>query len=252
MSRALGSDRPHGDGAEHGDAFREWDAAYLLGSLPTAERRAYELHLRACPECREGLAEFVPLPGLLAHLPQDEALLLLDEGEARQEATPPPALLARLAAATDSARRRTRLRIAGLVVAAAGISAAAAIALPLVVAPALTPVDTVGSTVDLAAAPGVPVEASVQFVSEQWGTRIDLDCSYEGPDEPERSADADGIGYVMYVTDGRGVTEAIGSWTSTPGSTMHPTLATGLPLAEIAAVEVRLQGSDTVVLTGSP
>jgi hypothetical protein len=33
---------------------------------------------------------------------------------------------------------------------------------------------------------------------------------------------------------------------------VEPSLSTGLPLAEIASVEVRLQGSEQVVLTGSP
>lgn len=242
---------PHGE-AVRDDAFRDWDAAYLLGALSAADRRAYELHLRACLECREGLAEFVPLPGLLAHLPSSDALTLLEREPSRSEEAAPPSLLARLAATTESVRRRTRIRIAGLVLAAAGVSAAAAIALPLVVGSSPTAVETTGSTVALAAAPGVPVEASVQFVPEQWGTRIDMDCSWGGDEEQERYPDASGVGYVMYVTDTTGATEAVGSWTSTPGSTMHPTLATGLALAEIASVEVRLQGSDTVVLTGRP
>lgn len=246
------STQPPGDDAAHDDGFRDWDAAYLLGALSAADRRAYELHLRSCAECREGLAEFVPLPGLLAHLPAGDALTLLETERARPEEASPPSLLSRLAAATEAMRRRTRIKVAGLVLAAAGVSAAAAIALPLVVGPSLTAVETTGSSVALAAAPGVPVEASVQFVPEQWGTRIDMDCSWGGEEEPQRYAESSGVGYVMYVTDTSGATEAVGSWTSTPGSTMHPTLATGLALAEIASVEVRLQGSDTVVLTGSP
>ncbi|PPH98684.1 anti-sigma factor [Rathayibacter sp. AY1B7] len=231
----------------HDDPFRDWDAAYLLGSLTAADRREYELHLRACPGCRESLAEFVPLPGLLAHLPQDEAMRLVEKPEAAGDPAP-AALLTRLAAATDSVRRRTRLRIAGLVLAAAGVSAAAAVALPLAIGPSLAPVETVGSTVSLVAAPGVPVEASVRFVPQQWGTRIDMDCSWA--DTAEQYAGS--AGYVLYVTDTSGGTEAVGSWTSAPGTTMEPSLATGLPLSEIASVEVRLQGSDTVVLTGRP
>ncbi|QHC59573.1 zf-HC2 domain-containing protein [Rathayibacter sp. VKM Ac-2760] len=239
------------------DAFREWDAAYLLGALSPADRRAYEQHLRSCPGCREALGEFVALPGLLAHLPQEEALGLLDTQERAEEAAP-PALLAHLARAADALRRRTRFRIAGLVLAAAGVSAAAAVALPLVVG---TPPAVVENTVALAAAPGVPVEASVRFVPEQWGTRIDMDCSWaEGGAAAGGTADAPasddgasgGYAYVMYVTDTTGDSEAIGSWTSTPGSTVEPSLSTGLPLAEIASVEVRLQGSDRVVLTGHP
>jgi hypothetical protein len=238
------------DDAPEGDAFRDWDAAYLLGSLSTADRRSYELHLRSCPGCRDALGEFVPLPGLLSHLPAEEALRLLETPE-ESPATAPPALLSRLAAATDSVRRRTRLRIAGLVLAAAGVSAAAAIALPMVVGDALTPVETTGYTVALASEPGVPVEATVEFVAEDWGTRIDMDCSW-GESAEGSSPTARSVGYVMYVIDRSGSAEPIGSWTSTPGSSMHPTLATGVPLADIASVEVRLQDSDAVVLTGAP
>ncbi|PPF24021.1 anti-sigma factor family protein [Rathayibacter rathayi] len=241
----MSHDPPSDD--THGAAFRDWDAAYLLGALTAADRRAYELHLRVCPACREALAEFVPLPGLLAHLPQEEALRLVDQSEESAEAAP-AALLTRLAAATHSVRRRTRLRIAGLVLAAAGVSAAAALALPLAAGSSLPPVETTGATVSLAAAPGVPVEASVAFVPQQWGTRIDMDCSWAETAEQY----AGSAGYVLYVTDTSGGTEAVGSWTSAPGTTMEPSLATGLPLSEIASVEVRLQGSDTVVLTGHP
>lgn len=239
------------------DAFRDWDAAYLLGALSPADRRAYEQHLRGCPDCREALGEFVAIPGLLAHLPKEDALGLL-ETEQRAEESAPPALLPRLARATDAVRRRTRFRIAGLVLAAAGVSAAAAVALPLVVG---APPTVVENTVALAAAPGVPVEASVRFVPEQWGTRIEMDCSWgdggredagQDPAGGTSPADSASVGYVMYVTDTAGSSEAIGSWTSTPGSTVEPSLSTGLPLAEIASVEVRLQGSDQVVLTGSP
>ena len=236
------------DDAFRDDAFRDWDAAYLLGALSPADRRAYEQHLRGCAGCREALGEFVAIPGLLAHLPQEDALALL-ETEQRVEESAPPALLAHLARATDALRRRTRFRIAGLVLAAAGVSAAAAIALPLVVG---TPPTVVQNTVALAAAPGVPVEASVRFVPEAWGTRIDMDCSWESAGAGAASDGSASVGYVMYVTDTAGSTEPIGSWTSTPGSTMEPSLSTGLPLAEIASVEVRLQGSEQVVLTGSP
>lgn len=235
----------------HDDEFRDWDAAYLLGALSATDRRAYELHLRACPGCRDGLAEFVPLPGLLAHLPHDEALSLLEVPEERSVESAPPALLERLAATAAAVRRRTRLRIAALVVAAAGVSAAAALALPLLVGSSLPSVETAGSVVSLASAPGIPVEATVEFVSEEWGTRIDMDCSWGAP-EGDAGPYSGGVGYVMYVTDTSGATSPVGSWTSTPGSTVHPTLATGLALADIAAVEVRVQGSDEVVLTGSP
>ena len=34
------------------DPYAMWDAAYVLGSLSSAERREYEAHLVTCRQCR--------------------------------------------------------------------------------------------------------------------------------------------------------------------------------------------------------
>ena len=37
--------------------YAMWDAAYVLGSPSSVERRAYEAHLSTCPSCREAGSE---------------------------------------------------------------------------------------------------------------------------------------------------------------------------------------------------
>ncbi|NQX11167.1 zf-HC2 domain-containing protein [Microbacteriaceae bacterium VKM Ac-2855] len=238
------------------DRYRDWDGAYILGSLSGVERREYERHLADCAECRAAVAEFVALPGLLAQVPAEEAQRMLGAEPAPLAESPesaPPSLLSRLSSAAASARRRTRVQVAGLVAAAALVSAAAAVAIPLATAPT-TPQPT-GYEVALDALPGVPVTASVTFVPEAWGTRIDMDCSYA---ELSDSASPPPYGetprwqYVMYVTDAQGEEYPIGSWTSTPGSTMHPSLATGLAIDDIVSVDVRTATTGRIILTGAP
>jgi anti-sigma factor RsiW len=56
------------------DEYREWDAAYLLGALSSADRRAYEEHLQTCDECSAGVASLADMPAVLAALPNDRAL----------------------------------------------------------------------------------------------------------------------------------------------------------------------------------
>jgi anti-sigma factor RsiW len=58
------------------DPFREWDAAYVLGSLDPADRRAFEDHLRTCAACRAAVAELAGMPGLLRMVPAQEATTL--------------------------------------------------------------------------------------------------------------------------------------------------------------------------------
>ena len=41
-----------------------WDAAYVLGSLSSTERREYETHLSGCPPCRTAVAELSGMPAL--------------------------------------------------------------------------------------------------------------------------------------------------------------------------------------------
>ena len=62
-----------------GDRYVTWDAAYVLGSLSSAERREFEAHLETCDRCRAAVAEISGMPALLAMLDVDD-VQALDDG----------------------------------------------------------------------------------------------------------------------------------------------------------------------------
>jgi anti-sigma factor RsiW len=68
MSRGPGGLSLSGGGTHE---YAMWDAAYVLGSLSSVERRAYEAHLSTCPSCREAVGELAGVPALLAQLDHD-------------------------------------------------------------------------------------------------------------------------------------------------------------------------------------
>ncbi|MCU1482105.1 MAG: oligopeptidase [Subtercola sp.] len=163
----------HDDGRERADLYRDWDAAYVLGSLAPAERLEYEEHLARCPECAASLAELAGMPSLLASISADEAFAIdaaIDAGvgaapDAELEAVDaPPTLLPVLLSRARSARRRSRLISVGVGVG----SVAAAVALTLVVALASWPVAGAGAP-GVAGAPA-PTSSAVASPGTSAGT----------------------------------------------------------------------------------
>ena len=63
--------------------YADWDAAYVLGALSSADRREFEDHLATCPPCRDALAELAGMPGLLGAVSSVEVLALVEEEQDR-------------------------------------------------------------------------------------------------------------------------------------------------------------------------
>jgi anti-sigma factor RsiW len=95
--------RPHDalSPVRHIDDYTLWDAAYVLGSLTSADHREFEAHLSTCPSCRESVSELSGMPALLAQLTGDDAAAIDEEGWS----TPPPRLLTSLLAANSFTER---------------------------------------------------------------------------------------------------------------------------------------------------
>ena len=72
-------DFPLGGDLLDGDRYLTWDAAYVLGSLSSNERREYEAHLETCPRCRAAVAELSGMPALLAKLDLEDVRALDEE-----------------------------------------------------------------------------------------------------------------------------------------------------------------------------
>lgn len=240
MSRNPISSDPMGDGpaADHA-GFAEWDAAYLLGALSPADRRAFEEHLRGCEECAANVAALAGVSGLLARIPREEGLALLEAPSPSAEV--PATLLPRLELAARRDRRRRRAATWALAAGAAAAGVIGTLALPPLF-------DGAGETVtaELDAVRDVPLTATVELTSAQSGTRIDMTCSYAygGGDGQERS-------YDLVVLDAQGEAERVSTWTSRAGQTIQVSAMVDTPTADIETVEVRSTDGGEVLLTGS-
>jgi len=231
------------------DRYSEWDAAYLLGSLTSAERREFELHLEGCESCSAAVAELAGMPGLLSKVPAAEAAELRADPETASLV--PDTLLPRLVRAVR--RRRVGARVFASAGGALGLAAAAALAIVLVL-PVTIPGTTqpTAETISLRQVVQSPLRASIRLVSQPWGTRVEMDCRYAtAPDGHGYGTEAPG-NYAMWVRDAAGNATQIATWTAGSGQNAEPAGTTSLTVQQIAAVEVRQVGSDEVLLRGSP
>nr|WP_042198445.1 zf-HC2 domain-containing protein [Kibdelosporangium sp. MJ126-NF4]CEL23406.1 PROBABLE CONSERVED MEMBRANE PROTEIN [Kibdelosporangium sp. MJ126-NF4]CEL23478.1 hypothetical protein [Kibdelosporangium sp. MJ126-NF4]CTQ96858.1 PROBABLE CONSERVED MEMBRANE PROTEIN [Kibdelosporangium sp. MJ126-NF4] len=210
-------------------SYREWDAAYVLGSLSPEERIEFEQHMETCQSCKEQVAELSGLPAILSALPQDQAIDLLD---------PPRDTMPALINAAARARRWERVRIAAAVVVAAAVGAV----LVYVLRPSGSG-DAGGVTTALTQTIPSPVTASVTLVEEPWGTRIDVRCDYAGA-----SSDGAALPYTLFIADASGALTRVGSWSAGPGTSMTPTATTDVPRSRITRIEIRLATIDKTVL----
>ena len=217
------------------DRYAEWDAAYVLGSLSSADRHEYERHLAGCPQCRAAVAELAALPGLLARVPAADVAT-------EAEGTVPGELLPNLVQAAARRRRRGRIAVAAMV----AVAAAIAIVVPLLVTGPLAPrPEQASDAVTLSQVVASPLQAEVRLVENHWGTRIDMSCHYRGVASDYGPGAAQ---YALWVIDAGGSASQLATWTASPGDTAEPSATTSLPIAQIRSVEVRAVGSGTVLL----
>ena len=228
--------------ADH-SRYADWDSAYVLGALASAERREYEEHLETCEACRRSVAELAPMPGLLARLPADRAEALLDEPVAGARA-PRPELLD--AVRREGGRRRVRrIRVRVALAAAAAVVVLAAIAVPF----ALTRPAADRQALAFETRADVPVSASAVLSPAEWGTRIELDCTYDAA--PGAEVPEGGWPYELVVVDRDGERTEVSSWRAMPGATARLEAGTALAVDEIASLEIRAVASGDVLLRAS-
>lgn len=159
--------------------------------------------------------------------------------EGAAPAGPSPQLLD-LVRLEDRRRRRRRARV-GVALAAAAAIVAIAIIAPLAIARLATPAP---QTIALEQIVDVPLSASVKLTPAEWGTRLELECSY--------AESTDGAGtawsYGLYVVGDDGTTSELSTWKIAPGSKALISAGTELALGDIQTVEIRPVGSEEVLL----
>lgn len=221
------------------DLYHDWDAAYLLGSLSSTERREYEAHLDECQQCTASVAELAALPGLLSRVSESDVV------SGGHLAEVPATIFPRLVAAARGRRRRVRSLVAafGVAATAAVIAAALVLAQPVPVTP-----EAQVFPISLDQVVASPLHADIRLVTHDWGTIIEMSCRY---DSGGKGYGGDAA-YGMYVTDSSGASTQLSTWTAKPGTTVEPTGTTRLAISDIRSIEVRSIDTGEVLLAGEP
>jgi anti-sigma factor RsiW len=235
---------PHGGDLSGHDEYTMWDAAYVLGSLSSAERREFEAHMTDCPLCGRAVGELSGMPALLSQLDRDELAAIDDRSGAESL---PDELLPSLLAKVSWRRRRSRI-----VTWTAGAAAAAVLAIGVLVGVAgqhLTSVPTPPQA-SVSAQPMAQVgtnrlASTVSLSSRQWGTFISMNCVCLAP----LNAHHDTLAMVVVGRDGSHTQMA--TWVANPGHTATPAGSTSTRVDQIAAVQVVSADDGQVLLERS-
>lgn len=221
--------------------------AYVLGSLRGADRDTFERHLVTCSTCQDAVSELAVLPPLLGTVPPD-VVARLGEGAPDAPDLPTtilPSVLERVR--TEEARRRRRRALAGAV----SLAAVLLLGVVLVLRPGLAttpaPAPSLAVTaLTLEPADDVPLIAEVRFEEVAWGTRIGLDCAYEGD-----GSYLDGgtpREYALVLTRRDGATEQVATWRASAGGEVTVPAATGTAVEEITRVELQDAGGRALMV----
>jgi len=236
---------PLGGDLLNGDRYVTWDAAYVLGSLTSSERREYEAHLETCERCRAAVAEISGVPALLAMMDLEDVRALDDE----TPETPPlrPEVLDSILDKVRWRRRRSRW----LTSAAVGVAAALlAVGVVIAIRPEIvglenyTPEETT-QAMDMAKVSETPINASISLTGFGWGTRIDMACSY-GEWGQAGTIPPQNLGMVVVGRDGSRT--EVATWLGLSGATALPSATTPMQKDEIAAVQLVSSDNGKVLL----
>jgi hypothetical protein len=227
-----------------GDRYTTWDAAYVLGSLSSAERREYEAHLETCDRCRAAVTDISGMPALLAMLDADDVRAL-----AKEQPEPPPLRPEVRTQVLDKVRwRRRRSRI--LTYGAVGLAAALlAVGLVIAVRPGIVGLQSgteqvAAQQLEMNKLVTTPFSATISLNSFAWGTRIDMACTYG--DWSSGGSPPSNLGMVVVGRDGSHT--QIATWLGLSGATALPSGNTPVPVGQIAAVQLVSADSGEVLL----
>lgn len=241
--------------------YAEWDAAYVLGALSSADRHDYEDHLAGCAECREAVAQLTGVPGLLSIVEPVEVLAL--DAPASTPAPGPdpgPAPEAALASVEglrlrDEGRRHLNARGSGpagrsrrwLAVAASLLVLAGAAGGGYALSEAQhTATNVISGPTRLAFSPVVPssMTAVVDVVPAGDRTTITVECQYSSYDGGTSS----GADYSVWAVSRDGKAALVTSWRALPGVIMRPSGSAPTPASQLVAIEIRRADSDQTIM----
>lgn len=202
---------------DHGD-LQQSLGSYVLGALEPSERAELEAHLAGCGGCREELASYAGLPGLLSRLSLQEAT--------GSVMLPGPSLLPRVMTAVGLERDRAVRRLGRWQAATAALAVAALVAATLAVAPSVARREPSGRS--LVAAAGVSASGQLALEPRAWGTAVHLRLR----DLPAAAS------YTAWAVDAGGTRSPVASWGPTGDGKAEVIGATALPAAALRSISV--------------
>jgi anti-sigma factor RsiW len=224
-----------------------WDAAYVLGSLSSAERREFEAHMTRCLLCRSAVGELNGMPALLSQLDRGELAAIGEADRSGVEPLLPDELLQSLLAKVSWRRRRSRI-----VTWTAGAAAAAVLAIGALVGIAghtptslPTPPQASVSVQPMAQVGTNRLASTVSLSSQQGGTFISMNCVCLAP----LNAHHDTLAMVVVGRDGSHTRMA--TWVANPGHAATPVGSISTPVNQIASVQVVSADDGQVLLERS-
>jgi anti-sigma factor RsiW len=236
---------PHGGDPSGHDEYAMWDAAYVLGSLSSAERWEFEAHMTDCPLCANAVGELSGMPALLSQVDHDESAAI--DARFGLEPSLPDELLPSLLTKVSWRRRQSRI-----VTWTAGAAVAAVLAIGVLVGVAghhltsvPTPPQASVSVQPMAQVGTNRLASTVSLSGRQWGTFISMNCVCLAP----RNAHHDTLAMVVVGHDGSHT--RIATWAANPGDTATPAGSTSTRVDQIAAVQVISADDGQVLLERS-
>ena len=236
---------PHGGDLTGHDEYTMWDAAYVLGSLSSAERRAFEAQLAACPLCRNAVDELSGMPALLSRLDRNEVAAINESDHTSGVQEISAELLPSLLATVRWRRRRTRLVTWTAAAAAAVVLSISVLVGVAGLSPTSAPPQASASALPMAQVGTTLLASTVSLSSQQWGTHIALKFVCTAP----VYAHHDTLALVVVGRDGS--QSRLATWVAIPGHTATPTGSISTPVDQIAAVQVVLADNGAVMLQRS-
>ncbi|NYE94411.1 RNA polymerase sigma-70 factor (ECF subfamily) [Psychromicrobium silvestre] len=228
------------------DRYADWDAAYVLGSLSSAERHEFEKHLEDCPRCAVAVAELAGLPGLLSTLPESTVTELGVSNLPETARAPQKPAVALPKLAHQARRSKIRRRFAAAAVAAAVAASAAGITAALIPHTETSQAQAAGVPLSFSNVDANSVAVTGQALSVAWGTQIEWKCSYQGT--PQSSGYEGPKPFELVVIDKQGKETVAASWDAQEDSVVSPVATVLTPIGQIAQIEVRWTNSGKVVV----
>ena len=218
------------------DPFRDWDAAYVLGSLGMDDRRSYERHLLKCGSCTKLVGEIAGIPGVLMKLSTGSAQALLDSvSEVENLDHNKSEVVRSLAAAAVARKQRVRRRF----IAMSSVAAALLMVIGIGVGRQVHSARVLGTQVAMTELIPNSMTVNLHIIGKKWGSQITWDCTYARVQPDNASAEP----YNLVLTDTAGVSTVVASWQAIGKSAKGLVASTKVPLAQIKSIDIRDAGS---------